>query len=246
MIDIIEPTQAYSVSDWLRDAEAHLDRLRRAGDSAVIAGGTHLYIKALLDGLFEGPPGDDATRAALRAFGREELRRRLLAVDPVAAERIHPNDLRRTVRALEVHALTGRPISELQSQWDAERPRRDTLLVPIVWETEALNRRINARVRQMLDEGLVEEVRGLLESGRLGTQAREGIGYAQIVDHLEGRLTLDEAVERIKIDSRRLAKNQRTWMRRILAGPPSLTLPGAEITPEEGARRVVERLLSHP
>src|SRR5258705_12298259 len=133
------------------------------------------------------------------ATRRAELER----VDPAAAARIHPNDARRTVRALEVFRQTGRPITAWQGQWDEGRGREDCLLVVVQWPTEMLNRRINARVKGMMDVGLLEEVRGLHMAGRLGPPAPEALGYKQLVEHLEGRATLEEAVEQIKVETRR-------------------------------------------
>ena len=244
LIDIVEPDEPFTVSDWLARAEAVIDDLRSRGGTPVVVGGTHLYIKALLEGLFEGPASDPALRARLAAETPAALRERLAAVDPEAAARIHPNDLRRTIRALEVHAATGRPISEQQREWDAGRRRADALLVAVRWPTEEINQRINARVRRMMDEGLLEEVRGLSERGVLGEQARQGLGYRQLLEHLESHLSLDEAVERIKIETRRFAKNQRTWLRRLMAEGDRLWLEAPPADPEQWAQVVVKRLLA--
>lgn len=228
LIDIVEPTERFTLSDWLARAERVIEDCRRRGAVPIVVGGTHLYVKALLEGMFEGPGADEALRETLRAMGREALRAELERVDPEAARRIHPNDERRTIRALEVFRLTGSTISAQQTQWDgAGRARTDALLVGLEWETEAINRRINARVREMMERGLREEVRALAtgaEDGTslLGPTAREALGYKQIVEHLEGTRTLDEAVESIKIETRRFAKNQRTWLRRLRATPGSL------------------------
>ena len=176
---------------------------------------------ALLDGLFEGPAPDPALRGALQAMTPGDRRAELERVDPAAAARIHPNDARRTIRALEVFRATGRPISALQSQWD-RGARPDVLLIALLWPTEEINRRINARVAHMMNVGLVEEARGLWEAGRLGPQAREALGYKQLIRHFESLCTLEEAVEQIKIDTRRLGKSQRTWIRRLVAGAIAL------------------------
>jgi tRNA dimethylallyltransferase len=179
-------------------------------------GGTNLYIKAFLEGLFEGPEPDETVRAALQAIPQADRRAELERVDPAAAARIHPNDERRTVRALEVYRQTGVPITEHQKQWD-RGARDDARLFGLTWPTEPLNRRINARVKEMMAEGLLEEVTRLRD--RLGPQAREALGYKQLLEYLSGGRTLDEAVETTKIETRRFAKNQRTWLRR-LATPP--------------------------
>lgn len=221
LIDVCDPADSFTVRDWLDRAEAAIADIRHRGCVPVVAGGTHLYIKALLEGLFEGPEPDKALRAELAALPPDRLRAEIEAVDPAAAERIHPADIRRTVRAIEVYRLTGTPISDHQSQWDRGR-RPDAVPVCVRWPVEALNRRINARVRTMIELGLVEEAQRL--AGTLGPQAREALGYAQIAAHLRGEMTLENAVERIKIETRRFAKNQRTWMRRLTGG----AVPGEE------------------
>jgi len=176
-----------------------------------------------------------------------ERRAELERVDPSAAQRIHPNDERRTCRALEVYRQTGTPISELQRQWDRERRLRPeaegAVLVGLDWPAELINRRINARVREMMERGLLEETRGLWEAGRLGPQAREALGYKQLLAHLEGRWSLAEAVEQIKIETRRFAKNQRTWLRRLRTTPGSVWIPMSDgVDVGELAERVLERL----
>lgn len=252
LIDLAEPTERFTVADWLEVCNRTIDDCRARGVVPVIVGGTHLSIKALLDGLFEGPSGDPGLRARLASLPPEELRARLEAADPDAAARLHPNDLRRTIRALEVHTLTGRPISRQQTQWDEWTPRdstyengeasmpgvrrREAHLVILQWPTELLNRRINARVKVMMERGLLDEVRSLHERGLFGPQAREALGYKQLLAHLRGECPLEDAVEKIKIETRRFAKNQRTWLRRLsvaVAGAPRPTVIDAEITPRD-------------
>jgi tRNA dimethylallyltransferase len=242
LIDIVEPAEAFTVSDWLAAAEQAVADVRSRGRMPVVVGGTHLYIKAFLEGLFEGPEPDPKLREALRGRGLAELRRELERVDPAAAGRIHPNDERRTVRALEVYHQTGRPITEHQRQWDRGGARADCVLVGLEWPVETLNPRINARVKQMMERGLLEEVRGLWRAGRLGSQAREALGYKQLVRYLEGEWTLEEAVEQIKIETRRFAKNQRTWLRRLRSIPGSVWIDAGSVPREEWAGMVVNAL----
>lgn len=224
LIDIVEPTEPFTVAQWLELATQAIDEIEQAGGWPIVVGGTHLYIKALIDGLFEGPPANDALREELRAMPAAERRAELERVDPKAAARIHPADERRTIRALEVFRLTGTPISAHQGQWDSgTNPLADRLLlVTLHWDTDAINRRINARVKQMVEAGLVEETRRLLEAGKLGPQAGQALGTKQIAEALRDQsqsgLPLDEAIERTKIETRRFAKNQRTWLRRLAAG----------------------------
>lgn len=254
LIDLRNPDEGFSVDEWLAAAERTIEEVRGRGGTPIVVGGTLMYVKAFLEGMFEGPPGDASTRAALREMAPAERRAELERSDPAAAARIHPNDERRTIRALEVARLTGRPISDWQGQWDSGRARADVLLVGLDWPTEAINRRINARVRSMMDRGLVAEVEGLWRSGRLGRQAREGLGYKQLVEVFEaaareGRAWPDEpalacAVERIKVETRRFAKNQRTWLRRLRVAPVGavLWLDAGERSMEDLAGAVVARL----
>jgi tRNA dimethylallyltransferase len=215
LIDLREPTERFTVHQWLDLAERTIADVRARGGTPIVVGGTNLYVKSLLDGLFEGPEPDEALRDTLRAMTQAQRREELECVDPEAADKIERNDERRTVRALEVFRLTGTPISRLQQQWDSGRTRHDCVLVGLDWPVPEINRRINARVKQMMEQGLLDECARLLREGRLGVQAREALGYKQLIEHLEGRGSLEEAVERIKIDTRRFAKQQRTWLRRI-------------------------------
>ena len=222
LIDLIEPTERFSVSDWLTRAEAAIQEIRDREKIPIVVGGTHLYVKAFLEGLFEGPDPDPGLRAELEAMDPIERRAELERVDPEAAERIHRNDHRRTIRAIEIHRLTGRPISALQTQWDTGIARRDCVLVGLDWPTEAINRRINARVGTMIERGLVAEARRLWEADRLGPTARDALGYKQLSAHFRGECTLEEAIERIKVETRRFGKNQRTWLRRLRRTPGSV------------------------
>ncbi len=244
LIDILDPRESFSVDEWLKRAEATIADIRSRGRTPIVVGGSHLFIKALLEGLFDGPARDEDLRRELGALEQDELRRRLEQVDPRAADKIHANDRRRTVRALEVHGLTGKPISEHQAQWDRGRARADAMLVGLLWGTQETNRRVNARVREMVERGLVEEARRLWAEGRFGTQSREALGYAQLFDAFQGRCTVEEAVERIKIETRRLAKNQRTWLRRLRAIPGSLWVEVETLDPDSWRQLVIERILA--
>jgi tRNA dimethylallyltransferase len=209
LIDVVDPEGRYTVHDWLEDAERTVDEVRTRGALPIIVGGTNLYIKAFMEGLFRGPEPDASIRAELQRIPQGDRRAELERVDAAAAARIHPNDERRTVRALEVFRQTGVPITEHQRQWDRDR-RPGALLYGLDWEPDALARRINARVKLMMDAGLLDEVRAL--APRLGPQAREALGYKQLLRHLPeaaggtGEWTLEEAVEQIKIETRRFAK----------------------------------------
>jgi tRNA dimethylallyltransferase len=219
LIDVVEPWDSFSVERFLELTGLACDDIEARGKKVIAAGGTAMYIKALLWGLFEGPGGDEQLRSRLKKEyeqqGPEVIHGRLAEVDPEAAERIHPNDRKRIVRAMEVYELTGRPISSFQEQFEGE-PDDRWLVIGIRRSKEEESRRINARVKRMVDAGLVDEVKRLLEMGRpLSKQAEVAIGYAEIIGHLQGKWGLDEAIEKIKINSRRLAKSQRTWFKRF-------------------------------
>ncbi len=219
LLDLVDPCDSYDVSRFGAAAESVLDDLDARGRRALLVAGTPLYLMRLLHGMFAGPSADPALRQRLRRRAADEgtaaLHAELARVDPRAAERIHPNDLRRIERGLEVWLRTGIPISHLQRQWEGQ-PRHPFRAVGLRRAREDQSRRINARVRRMISDGLIDEVRRLRAGpGGLSEPAQQAVGYAEIIAHLEGRLSLDDAIERIKINTRRLAKHQRTWFRRI-------------------------------
>jgi len=217
LIDIVEPSDSFSVGSFLDAAEGAIKSINNRKREIIAVGGTALYIKALLYGLFEGPGSDERIRAALRARaeaeGLAELYQ-LTTIDPVAAERISTNDARRIVRALEVYQLTGKPISSFQKQWEASRTKHEWTIIGLRREKGDASGRINKRVKRMISEDLVDEVKSLLNEDKpLSKQARCAIGYAEIIEHLSGQTTLEDATELIKKHTRRLAKGQRTWFK---------------------------------
>lgn len=233
LLDVADPaTDGFTVDAWLAGALRAIDQVRARGRWPIVVGGTNLYVQALLKGLFDGPQPDPALRARIEALDKSWLRARLEAVDPAAAARIHVNDRRRAVRAIEVFELTGRPISEHQAQWDG-RGRSDVRIVGLGYSVAAINSRINARVRGMIAAGLLDEVRRLTASGALGAQAAEAVGYRELIEHLAGRIPLAEAVEQIKIRTRRFARKQRSWLRRFAALPESTWIEADDLTAQE-------------
>ncbi|MFT5423214.1 MAG: tRNA dimethylallyltransferase [Phycisphaerales bacterium] len=243
LIDLAEPAgsaEPFTVHDWLGLANELTADLLARGITPIVVGGTNLYVKAYLEGLFDAPEPSEAIRAQVAAMPQAERRTVLQDADPEAFGRIHAADERRTGRALEVFLQTGTPISELQQQWDrAKSLRPGVQLIGLDWPIEAINRRINARVKGMVEAGLVEEVRGLWEAGLFGGQAGEAIGYKQLIPHFEGgpdAPALEACIERIKIETRRLGKNQRTWLKRFRAVPGARWFEGAESTPGEIAQ----------
>jgi len=223
LIDVADPWETFSVARFVELADRAVAEIHARERPVIAVGGTVLYFKCFYEGMFAGPSADPKLRAEIRSRAKEDgleaLHRELAEIDPEAAARIHRNDLRRIERALEVYRLTGTPISRLQKQWDRDsirRPDWDWTLIGLRREREAANRRINERVRRMIAAGLVDEARRIWSDPRgVSDQARQAVGYAELFDHFEGKLELDRATEEIKIHSRRLAKQQRTWLRRL-------------------------------
>ena len=244
LLDVLEPWESATVAWWLERAAACCRDIAGRGKRALFVGGTPLYLKALLHGLFDGPPADPELRRRLSAEaerdGKEALHARLAEVDPASAARLHVNDVRRIVRALEVWELTGRPISAWQTQWAvgsgqpatssgqwtvrsgealSSLPTADCLLPRVLWldlPRPELYARIDARVDQMLAAGLVEEVRLLRESQRpVSREARQALGYKELGEFLDGKIRLETAAERIRTRSRNYAKRQLTWFRHL-------------------------------
>ena len=217
LIDVVEPNESFTVSRYVALADAVIADAARRGVPLVVAGGTPLYFKSLFDGLFDGPAADAELRTRFNAQPLEALHARLTQVDPAAAERIHVNDRKRLVRALEVYELTGQPISSMQNEWrDGATPRYRATWIGLHWDRDAINRRINARVKQMIADGWVEETRELLNQyNELSKTGAEATGYAEIIAHLRGQVSLDDAIEQIKIATRQLARRQMKWFRRF-------------------------------
>ena len=248
LIDIIEPSDSFSVRSFLDNALEAIKQIKAGNKPVVAVGGTSLYIKALLYGLFEGPAADKQIRAELRARaetqGLDQLYRQLTQVDPEAAARIHQNDARRIIRALEVYELTGKPISSFQRQWNPQQTSDERRATDYDWTIIGLrrdkaeeNKTINARVKKMIAAGLVDEVKSLLsEEKPLSPQARCAIGYAEVTDHLSGKTTLDDAIELIKKNTRRLAKSQRTWFKTFRS------VHWLNIGPEEPGEKILDRV----
>ena len=220
LLDVVEAGEAYSVARWLTDAAEALAGCRARGRAILFVGGTPLYLRALRDGLAPLPPADPAIRAALAAeagrLGPESLHARLATIDPAAAARIHPRDAKRTIRALEVAEMTGRPLSEAFAP--APDPIFERRLLIVDRPRPALDRRIDLRVGEMFSAGIIAETRAALATpGGIGPTARQAAGYAETIALLEGRLDLAEAVRRTQQRTRQLAKRQLTWLRSFAA-----------------------------
>jgi tRNA dimethylallyltransferase len=241
LIDIAEPDQPYSAGDYLRDARAAIDGIYSSGGVPLVVGGTGLYIRALTRGLFQGPRADLELRERLLLRESEgetgTLYSELVQADPAAAVKIHPNDLRRTIRALEVYYLKDRKVSDLQREHGfQDSPYRFHLLFLVRSRVE-LYHRIEQRVDWMLKEGLETEVKTLMDRGyRPDLASMQGLGYKHFMAHFLGTMTRDEAVIQLKRDTRRFAKRQFTWFRR----EPATTW--VDISGLSKTKEIVERI----
>ncbi|MCS7034275.1 MAG: tRNA (adenosine(37)-N6)-dimethylallyltransferase MiaA [Phycisphaerae bacterium] len=217
LLDVADPTQTFAVSRFVEMADAVIHDCRTRGRWVVAVGGTPLYFRALFQGIFQGPGADPVLRHRLSDQSNQQLHERLCRIDPVSAGRIHANDRKRMIRAIEVFEQTGRPISSLQTQWShGAGPRHRARWIGLHWSRSELNRRINLRVRRMIEAGWLDEVRALLHAyGQLGPTASEAAGYAELAAFVQGTTSLEEAIERTKIATRQLARRQMKWFRRF-------------------------------
>ena len=235
LIDVADPKEEFSAGRFVQLADEAIKDITVRGKVPLVAGGTGMYIRALTEGLFEGPGADFALREELMDAERKEpgaLYNMLKKADPKAAEKIHPSDIRRIIRALEVFQKSGMPISESQSQWGARGSatgsatgsdrrsdrgadrggRYNCKIAGLTMPRPELYRRIDARVDKMLDEGFLGEVKTLRDSGCTREMpSMHALGYKQLMAHLDGELSLDEAARLIKRDTRHYAKRQYTW-----------------------------------
>lgn len=219
MIDILEPQAEFSVTQFKAMAATRIAALNQQGKIPILAGGTGLYVKSLLeDYCFNKTPGDEAYRQSLEKLaedkGKAYVHDMLAAVDPAAAARLHINDFRRVIRALEVYHMGGEKISQQKAA--AGELLYNVYVVGLNRDRSQLYERINQRVEKMFAAGLVEEVKALLAAGfTRDCQAMQGIGYKEVAAHIAGESSLDETVETIKKSTRHFAKRQLTWYRRM-------------------------------
>ncbi len=216
LIDCVSLTEEFDAAQYQRSATLAVDDVMARGRFPIVVGGTGMYLKALLDGIFEGVEADESIRkdllAEAEADGTDALHAKLRAVDASAAAKIHPNDLRRIVRALEVYRVSGRPISQLQQNTQGVSARYKIFMVGLTMEREELYRRIDDRVEQMIRLGLLEEVRAL-NGVPLSRTAQTVIGIQEMRAYLNGGCSLEEAKDAMKKNTRRFAKRQLTWFR---------------------------------
>lgn len=214
LIDCLDPWESASVAWWLTEASRVTRDILQRGKRPIIVGGTPLYLKALSCGLFESPDVDPRLRTELEQQPAQLLHERLLLVDPEAAARIHLNDHRRLVRALEVYLQTGRPLSDWQQQFKTVPGVRPIPIICIDVPRDELYCRIDARIDAMMQMGWLDEVKRLLQLPKpLSKEAAQAAGYRELAEHLCGSYTLEEAIAATKTRSRQLAKRQLTWFR---------------------------------
>jgi len=223
LIDVVEPDQPFDVADWRGLAHAALADITARGHVAIVCGGTGLYLRSLLKGLFAGPPADATLRRSLEAEEARKkgvLHERLSAVDPASAARIHPNDVLRLVRALEVYERSGEPLSAWHERHRLAEQPFEALVLEVVRPAQELRARIDARALAMVEAGIVEEVRRLGETYDLDTKAFSAIGYREAIDCLRGRLTVEDLSPAIARATRAYAKRQRVWLRGQMSTEP--------------------------
>jgi tRNA dimethylallyltransferase len=192
LLDLVPPTEEFSLSEYIDAAHAAIADIRGRGKEVLFVGGTPLYLKSLLRGVYQGPPADWDFRAAveneLKSLPLEALHQRLQVIDPLLAAKLHPNDKRRIIRGLEVFKLTGQRLGHLQTQFDEAQPAARARVFVLAWPRDELHRRIDARVEQMFASGLVEEVCGLLAKyNTLSRTAMQAVGYREVIEYLRSR-----------------------------------------------------------
>ncbi len=245
LIDIRNPDEDYSATDYARDATEIIRDIHHRGKKPLLVGGAGLYIRAVLNGIFEGPAKDETFRANMRALAEEQgndaVYQKLRQVDPQTAQRLHPNDQVRVIRALEVFHLTGTPISSHQETATIPLDHYDACFLVLNTSREQLYSRINARVEQMIAAGLIDEVQDLLNRGyHAGLNSMKSLGYKEIVDYLAGSYDLQAAAALMKRNTRHYARRQLTWFRkcRVQAWISCNLPPSAEETVRTGLQAI--------
>ncbi len=244
VIDVVDPDEPFNAGEFRRHALPAIERLHTQGRLPLVVGGTGLYVRALLHGLWSAPPVDRALRRALEAEARvrgdEAMYQELSRADPDTARRLHPRDAVKVRRALEVYRQTGVPLSQAHQQHRGlgHAPSFRALVLGLTMERAMLYQRIDQRVNDELEKGLVDETRALLARGySRNLVSMKSLGYRQMAGYLEGDYAFDEAVQRLKRDTRRYAKRQMTWFRK----EPGLRW--VEIQADEPASSVARRLM---
>ncbi len=249
LIDIVDPNESFSVSQYRDAALAKILEIRSREKQVLFVGGTALYLKALVRGLFDGPPADWEFRKKIEAdladCDSEELFKRLQSIDPVSSHKLHPNDRRRIIRALEVYYSTGTPISHWQMEFDQATPPDECNVFTLRHPRSILHDRIEQRVGKMFKDGLIDEVSTLLETWqKIGQTASQAVGYREVISHINGDMDFETTFEKVLVRTRRFARHQETWFRgltecRIL----DIETPTDDV---EIARQIHEQVIAQP
>jgi tRNA dimethylallyltransferase len=216
-INIFDPDRYYNAGDYGQQARANIQELLNQNKQPILVGGSGLYVRAVIDGIFEGPGKNSEIREQLETeahtLGPEILFERLKKADPASAARMDATKMRRVIRALEVYYATGKPISDLHSNQEIKTPF-EAVQFGLEWDRKTLYYRIERRTDEMIENGLIEEVRDLLEKGySRGANALNTVGYKEAIDFIDGKITKDEMIRLIKQNTRHYAKRQLTWFR---------------------------------
>lgn len=243
LLDVVDPDEEFSLADYLRMAEDACRIIVSRGRVPLFVGGTGLYLRGLLRGVFEGPAANPEIRQRWERFAEQEgapaLHAELQKVDPSLAGRLHPHDVRRVIRGLEVHELTGVPLSTQQQQEPKSPERRSQHVYWLEPPRDWLYARIDRRVEQMFEAGLIDEVSTLLSSGRrLSRTARQALGYREVIEHLESGMSPADTIALIQTRTRQFAKRQHTWFRNL---EECRALP---ITGDEPPAEIIQRLMT--
>lgn len=244
LIDFVDPAEQFNAAEFIKLADEKIAEISTRGRIPLVVGGTGMYIRSLLHGLFEEPSKDPEVRRELEAIAEKEglisLYKRLQAIDPESASRIHPSDRLRILRALEVFLVTGEKISTLQRLSQQQHPRYEYSLVVLNWERRKLYQRIDQRVEKMFASGFVEEVKQLLNMGyNERAPGFQALGYQQVISFLRGEISLTETVKRVKYATHHYAKRQLTWFR----GMPEAKWLQLGVLPVEKNLQKIERYL---
>ncbi len=218
LIDIVDPTECFSVSQYVKMAHEAVQEISARGKVALFVGGTPLYLRTLIRGMFLGPEADWEFRKQVEEdvaqFGAESLRERLRQVDPVLAHKLLPGDMRRTIRALEVARITGKPLSHWQSHFERPQPQDACRVFVLGWERPVIHQRVNERVERMYEQGLIDEVKQLLDRYRdLGRTASQAVGYRETMEFLDGKQSLEETIRLVQAHTRQFVRRQEIWFR---------------------------------
>lgn len=218
MLDVVMPDETFNVAKYKSMAESAIEEILRKGKVPIIVGGTGLYINTLVDGIeFADVPGDEEYRNELIEKGYREgamsIYKELEKVDSESAKKIDPNNIRRVARALEIYKVTGKTKTQLDIE-SRKEVKYDYRLFGMEWNRETLYNRIDLRVDKMIEAGLIDEVRNVTEKFKISNTAVQGLGYKEVIEYLNGNISYEEMIEKLKLETRHYAKRQLTWFRR--------------------------------